>query len=68
LTQASARFVILMLAGVYIVLAGIAEGARHVGLMDPITANEVLQKITTLASLSVGSVIGFYLATEKRHS
>lgn len=65
LNQASARYLILMVAGVYIVLFGMVEGARHIGMMDSIAAGELLQKVTTLASLTVGTVIGFHLASRQ---
>ncbi len=68
LNQASARYLILMVAGVYIVLFGMVESARHLGMMDSITAGELLQKVTTLASLTVGAVIGFHLASRQSQS
>ena len=68
LSQASARYLILMVAGVYIVLFGIVEGARYFGMMDSMSAGELLQKVTTLASLTVGAVIGFHLASRQSQS
>ena len=68
LNQASARYLILMIAGVYILLFGIAEGARHFGLVDVLTSRELVQKLTTLASLTVGAVIGFHLASRQSQS
>lgn len=68
LNQASARYTILMVAGVYIVLLGMVEGARHLGWTDSITAAELLQKVTTLSSLTVGTVIGFHLASRQSQS
>ena len=68
LSRASARYIILMVAGVYIVLFGMVEGARHFGMMDSITAGELLQRVTTLASLTVGAVIGFHLASHQSQS
>lgn len=68
LNQASARYVILMVAGVYIVLFAMVESARHFGMMDSIAAGELLQKVTTLASLTVGTVIGFHLASRQSQS
>ncbi len=68
LNQASARYAILMVAAVYIVLFGLVEGARHFGFADAITAAELLQKATTLASLTVGAVIGFHLASHQSQS
>lgn len=63
LNQASARYTILMVAAAYIVFFGLVEGARHLGFADAITAGELLQKVTTLCSLTVGAVIGFHLAS-----
>ena len=68
LNQASARYLILMVAGVYIVLVALVESARHFGMMDSMTASELLQKVTTLASLTVGAVIGFHLASQPSQS
>jgi len=68
LNQASARYLILMVAGVYIVLFGMVESARHFGMMDSITAGELVQQVTTLASLMVGAVIGFHLASRQSQS
>ncbi len=66
LSQASARYLILMVAGGYIVLLGLVEGARSVGAFDTLMAGEVLQQITTVASLSVGAVLGFYIASRSQ--
>ena len=44
------------------------ERARHLGMMDSITVGELLQKVTTLASLTVGAVIGFHLASRQSQS
>lgn len=68
LNQATARYLILMVAAVYIALFGLVEGARHFGMVDVITAGELLQKVTTLASLTVGAVIGFHLASRQSQS
>ena len=68
MSQASARYSILMVAAVYIVLFGLVEAARHVGMVDPVTAAELVQKLTTLASLTVGAVIGFHLASRQSQS
>jgi hypothetical protein len=57
-----------MVAAVYIVLFGLAEGARHFGMIDPWTAGDLVQQLTTLASLSVGAVIGFHLASRQSQS
>ena len=68
LSQASARYIILMVAGGYIVVLGFVEAARNVGAIDTLLAGEVLQQITTVASLSVGAVLGFYIASHQRQS
>ena len=68
LSQASARYIILMVAGGYIVVLGLVEVARNVGAIDTLLAAEVLQQITTVASLSVGAVLGFYIASHQRQS
>ena len=68
LSQASARYIILMVAGGYIVVLGLVEGARGVGAFDTLIAGEVLRQITTVASLSVGAVLGFYIASQQRQS
>ena len=68
LSQASARYLILMVAGVYIVLIGLLEGSARAGLVDTIAAGEAIQQLTTLASLTVGAVLGFYLASRQRQS
>lgn len=68
LNQASARYTILMVAAVYIVLFGVIEGVRHFGWTDSLTAAELLQKATTIASLTVGAVIGFHLASRQSQS
>ena len=68
LSQASARYMILMVAAAYIALFGVVEAARHVAWVDPITAGEIVQKLTTLASLTVGAVIGFHLASRQSQS
>ena len=68
LSQASARYIILMVAGGYIVVLGLIEGARGVGALDTLMAGEVLRQITTVASLSVGAVLGFYIASHQRQS
>ncbi len=68
LSQARARYIILMVAGGYIVVLGLVEGARGLGAFDTLMAGEVLQQITTVASLSVGAVLGFYIASHQRQS
>ena len=64
----TARRLILMVAGVYIVLAGAIELSRIAGVTDAMTAAELVRKLTTLGSLAVGTVIGFYLASGQRES
>jgi hypothetical protein len=64
----TARRLILMVAGVYILLAGGIELSKHAGAMDSIEAADLTRKLTTLASLAVGTVIGFYLASRQRQS
>jgi uncharacterized membrane protein HdeD (DUF308 family) len=63
----TARRMILFVAGVYILLVGAVEIAKHLGT-EPEAANDLLQQMTTIASLTVGTIIGFYLASRKRHS
>ena len=57
-----------MVAGGYIVVLGFVEATRNVGAIDTLLAGEVLQQITTVASLSVGAVLGFYIASHQRQS
>ncbi len=64
----TARRLILLVAGIYILLAGGIELTKLAGSMDSLEASELTRKITTLASLAVGSVIGFYLASRQRQS
>ena len=64
----TARRLILIVAGVYIVLAGAIELSKLAGVTDPLTAAELVQKLTTFGSLAVGTVIGFYLASRQRES
>jgi len=68
LNQNQARTIILMVAGVYIVLLGMVEGAHLWGMLDRIAASEVLQQLTTLGSLTVGAVIGFHIASRHHES
>jgi hypothetical protein len=63
-----ARRLILMVAGVYIALIGGIELSKLAGVTDPSTASELARTLTTLASLLVGTVIGFYLASGQRES
>ncbi len=62
----TARRLILMVAGVYILLAGAIELSKIGGILDTATAVELIRKLTTLGSLVVGTVIGFYLASRER--
>ena len=64
----TARRLILIVAGIYIVLAGAIELSRAAGAMDVIDAAELVRKLTTFGSLAVGTVIGFYLASRQRES
>jgi hypothetical protein len=64
----TARRLILMVAGIYILLAGGIELSKLAGAMDSLEAYELTRKLTTLASLAVGTVIGFYLASRQRQS
>jgi hypothetical protein len=49
-------------------LTGGIELTKLAGSMDSIEAAELTRKLTTLASLAVGTVIGFYLASRQRQS
>jgi hypothetical protein len=64
----TARRLILFVAGVYILLAGAIELSKLAGVMDSITATELTRDLTTLGSLVVGTVIGFYLASRQRQA
>jgi hypothetical protein len=64
----TARRLILFVAGIYILFAGAIELSRMAGVTDAITAAELVRKLTTLGSLAVGTVIGFYLASGQRES
>jgi len=64
----TARRLILMVAGVYILLTGGVELSKLAGVTDAFTAAELTRKLTTIASLAVGTVIGFYLASGQRQS
>ncbi len=64
----TARRLILLVAGVYILLAGAIELSKLAGVMDSITATELTRELTTLGSLVVGTVIGFYLASGQRQT
>lgn len=64
----TARRLLLMVAGVYILLTGAIELSKLAGAMDAVEAFELTRKLTTLASLTVGTVIGFYLASGERQS
>lgn len=64
----TARRLLLLVAGIYILLTGGIELSKLAGAMDSLEAYELTRKITTLASLAVGTVIGFYLASRQRES
>jgi hypothetical protein len=64
----TARRLILMVAGIYLLLAGAIELSKNAGFLDTFTAVEFVRKLTTLGSLMVGTVIGFYLASRQRES
>ncbi len=68
LDQPTARSLILSIAGSYILLLGCLELGRLTGALDPVTAGELTQKATTLGSLAVGTVIGFYLSSRPRQT
>lgn len=63
----TARRWILLVAGVYILLLGAVELAKLLGA-EPIAADDLIQAMTTLASLAVGTIIGFYVASRQRQS
>ncbi len=64
----TARHLLLIVAGAYILLAGGIELSKLAGVTDAFTAAELTKKLTTFASLAVGTVIGFYLASGQRQS
>ncbi len=64
----TARRLLLTIAGVYILLAGGIELSKLAGSLDSLEASELTRKLTTLASLAVGTVIGFYLTSRQRQS
>ena len=64
--QKTARQLILAVAGVYIVILGFVELGRGALAFDSGAASELLRTITTLASLSVGAILGFYIASPRR--
>ena len=68
LNQPTARYLILSIAGVYILILGCLELGRRAGALDPVTTGELTQKVTTLGSLAVGTVIGFYLSSRPRQT
>jgi len=61
----TARRRILLVAGVDILLPGAVEVAKQFGA-EPFAANDLIQTMTILASLAVGAIIGFYLASRQR--
>ena len=64
----TARRLLLFVAGIYILSTGGIELSKLAGAMDSLEAYELTRKLTTLASLAVGTVIGFYLASRQRQS
>ncbi|HXV61994.1 MAG TPA: hypothetical protein VEK15_14950 [Vicinamibacteria bacterium] len=64
--QRTARQLILAVAGVYIVILGFVELGRGAMAVDPAVASELLRTVTTIASLSVGAILGFYIASPRR--
>lgn len=68
LNQDAARYLMLAVAGVYLVLLGAVEVARHLQWIDGISARDIQQQMTTLSSLTVGVVIGFHLASRHHES
>jgi cytochrome c biogenesis protein CcdA len=68
LDQPTARYLILRIAGIYILLLGALQLARLAGVVATVTATELTQKATTLGSLAVGTVIGFYLSSRRRET
>jgi hypothetical protein len=64
----AARRLLLMVAAGYILVAGAIELSQRAGAVDSFTASELIRKLTTLGSLAVGAVIGFYLASRQRQS
>jgi hypothetical protein len=64
----TARRLLLMVAGVYILLVGGIELSKLADVTDAFTAAELTRKLTTLASLAVGTVIGFYLASGQQQN
>jgi hypothetical protein len=68
LDVSTARRLLLLIAGGYLLLTGAIELSRSAGAMDAIEAGELMRKLTTLGSLAVGTVIGFYLASRQRQS
>ena len=67
-SQATARYWMLMVAGAYIVIVGLLEAAKTIGALDFVVAEEAVRAATTLASLSVGAIIGLYLAARPRQN
>jgi hypothetical protein len=68
LDASTARRLLLAVAAVYLLFNGAIELSKAIGDIDPFVAAELVRKATTLASLSVGLVIGFYLASRQRQS
>jgi cytochrome c biogenesis protein CcdA len=68
LDQPTARYLILSIAGIYILLLGCLQLGRLTGALDPVTAKELTQGATTLGSVAVGTVISFYLSSRLRQT
>ena len=63
LLKPTARYLILSVAGVYILLLEYPTGA-----LDPWPLGKPTKKATTLGSLAVETVTGFYLAFRPHHT
>jgi hypothetical protein len=68
LDSSTARRLLLVVAAVYLLFNGAIELSKETGDIDAFIAAELVRKATTLASLAVGLVIGFYLASRQRQS
>jgi hypothetical protein len=68
LDSSTARRLLLVVAAVYLLFNGVIELSKATGDIDAFIAAELVRKATTLASLAVGLVIGFYLASRQRQS
>jgi hypothetical protein len=68
LDASTARRLLLIVAAVYLLFNGAIELSKAIGDIDAFAAADLVRKATTLASLAVGLVIGFYLASRQRQS